>query len=63
MEKAVAERDASNLSFNAQMKEMVSTLEKYKRENEKIVDQKEKELEQIRKRLVDQECSKKSEVC
>lgn len=52
------DKSAAVKNFDAQMKEMMNTLEKYKQENQKIVAQKEKEIEQLRVQIKEQANSK-----
>ena len=46
------------LRFEHQMGEMTATLEKYKKENQKIVEKKERELEEIKGKLEKQMANK-----
>ena len=56
------DKEAETKKFDKQMNEMVATLEKYKQENTKIVQQKQKEIETLKKNMDSQKQSRKSEV-
>lgn len=48
------DKDAAEQHFNSQLDNMVSALDKYKQENNKIVAQKEQEVDNLQKQVKEQ---------
>ncbi|XP_013417749.1 synaptonemal complex protein 1 [Lingula anatina] len=58
---AIKDKKVAQMDFDRQLKEMMGTLEKYQKDNEKIITKKDKEIGQLKQKMQKQQDTKKQE--